>query len=278
MAAEFSLGEAALGTAIDLSGLDAGLAEAEEHARSGFGAIGDIIGGVLKIGLAAAAAGVAAAGAIVASGVADARAAAQVMAQTEAVITSTGGAAEKTAGQISDLAASLSAASGESLFGDDDIQKAENLLLTFTNIKGEVFDLATAVSVDMAEALDGLPADQAMQLGKALNDPIQGISALSRVGVTFTEQQKSQIKTMQEAGDMAGAQKIILAELNKEFGGSARAAADADGGWAQFNDRMGEAKETIGAALLPLLGELAASAIWSPPSRLAPRAATRWAG
>jgi hypothetical protein len=255
--AEFSLGDAVLGTAIDLSGLDAGLAEAEQQARSGFGTIGSVIDGALTVGLTAAAAGFAAFGAAVVSGTADARAAAQTMAQTEAVITSTGGAAQKSADQISELAASLSAASGQSLFGDDDIQQAENLLLTFTNIKGEVFDLATAVSVDMAEALDGLPADQAIQLGKALNDPIQGISALTRVGVTFDEQQKRQIETMQRAGNIAGAQKIILAELNKEFGGSARAAAQADGGWAMFQDRMGEAAETIGAAVLPLLNDLA---------------------
>lgn len=255
--AEFPLGDAVLGTAIDLTGLDEGMKEAEEHARSGFGAIGDIIGGVLKVGLAVAAAGVAAAGAFVASGIADAREAAQVLAQTEAVITSTGGAAQRTAEQVTDLAAKLSAASGESLFGDTQIQDAENLLLTFTNIKGEVFDLATAISVDMAQALGGEPQDQAIALGKALNNPIQGITALTRVGVTFDEQQKRQIETMQRAGDMAGAQKIILAELNKEFGGSARAAAQADGGWAMFQDRMGEAAETIGAAVLPLLNDLA---------------------
>lgn len=254
---EFPLGEAALGTAIDLSGLKSGIGEAEKQARLGFSKIGDIVGGVLKVGLAAAAGGILAAGAIVGSGIADAREAQKIMAQTEAVIKSTGGAADKSAEQIADLAASLSAASGKSLFGDDDIQKSENLLLTFTNIKGEVFDAATAISVDMAQALGGLPADQAIQLGKALNDPIQGITALTRVGVTFTDQQKEQIKTMQESGDMAGAQKVILAELNKEFGGSAEAAAKADGGWAQFHDRMGEVIETIGAAALPLLDKLA---------------------
>lgn len=219
-------------------------------------AVASLGGFAIKAGLAVATTAFVGFGAALASGVQDARAAAITMAQTEAVITSTGGAAERSTEQISDLAASLSAAQGKSLFGDDDIQKSENLLLTFTNIKGEVFDLATAVSVDMAQALDSLPADQAIQLGKALNDPIQGISALTRVGVTFSDQQKEQIKTLQEAGDMAGAQKIILAELNKEFGGSAEAAAKADGGWAQLNDRWGEAKETMGAAVLPLLNTL----------------------
>lgn len=230
--------------------------EAEEHARSGFGAIGDVIGGALKIGLAAAAAGIAAAGVFVANGIADARAAAQVMAQTEAVIKSTGEAAGFTAEEVANMAAELSAASGKSLFGDDDIQKGQNLLLTFTNIKETLPD-ATQTMVDMAQALGTDVAGGAVQLGKALNDPINGISALSRVGVTFTEEQKEQIRVMQEAGDMAGAQQVILAELNKEFGGSAEAAAKADGGWAQFHDRMGELGETVGTALLPLINELA---------------------
>jgi phage-related protein len=74
--------------------------------------------------------------------------------------------------------------------------------------------------------------------------------------VAFTDEQKAQIKTMQEAGDMAGAQGIILAELNKEFGGSAQAAAAATGGWSEFSGRLGEAKETLGAAFLPLLATL----------------------
>lgn len=254
--AEFSLGEAQLGTSVDLSGLKSGIAEGKAEAQSGFGQIGNVIGGVLKVGVAAAAAGAVAAGAIVAGGIADARDAALVMAQTEAVIKSTGGAAGRSAQQVSDLAASLSAAAGKSLFGDDDIQQSENLLLTFTGIKGEVLDASTAISVDMAQALGGLPKDQAIQLGKALNDPVEGFTKLQKIGVTFTDEQIALGKAMVANGDVAGAQKIILEELNKEFGGSAEAAAKADGGWAQFKDRLGEAQESIGTALLPLLTQL----------------------
>ena len=190
-------------------------------------------------------------------GIGDARDAAQVFAQTQAVIKSTGGAAGFTAEQIAEMAGSLSAASGKSLFGDDDIQRGQNMLLTFTNITTQLPN-ATQAMLDMAQATGTDAGGAAVQLGKALNDPIQGISALSRVGVSFTEQQKAQIATMQEAGDMAGAQAIILAELNKEFGGSAAAAAAADGGMAQFNDRMGELAESIGAQLLPVLNEMLA--------------------
>jgi phage-related protein len=190
-------------------------------------------------------------------GIADARANAQIQAQTAAVITSTGAAAGVSAQHVADYASSLSDAAGTSLFGDDQIQQSTNLLLTFTEIKGATLDAATAISVDMAQAMGGAPKDAAIQLGKALNDPIKGISALSRVGVSFSEEQKAMITAMQEAGDTAGAQAIILAELNKEFGGSAQAAADATGGWSEFNGRLGEAKEAIGTAILPILNQLA---------------------
>jgi len=233
------------------------LVQLKDQASAGLGTIGNAMGTLGGIAGGAALAGVAALGAGIIGGIGDAKEAALIMAQTESVIKSTGGAAGVSAQHIADYAASLSAASGQSLFGDSQIQESENLLLTFTNIKDKTLDAATAISVDMAQALGGAPKDAAIGLGKALNDPITGISALSKVGVTFTEEQKEQIKTMQESGNMAGAQAVILAELNKEFGGSAKAAADADGGMAKFNDSIGEAFEGVGAKLLPMLNKFA---------------------
>jgi hypothetical protein len=84
----------------------------------------------------------------------------------------------------------------------------------------------------------------------------EGLTALTRSGVAFTEQQKEQIGVLFDTGHAADAQRMILAELNKEFGGQAEAAARADGGWAQFTDRMGEAAELAGNALLPVLSDL----------------------
>ena len=112
---------------------------------------------------------------------------------------------------------------------DDSIVKAQGLLLTFTNIRNaagknnDIFTQATKITADMAQKFGGDASDSAVRLGKALNDPIKGISALSKIGVSFTAAQKKQIKTMQDAGNIAGAQKVILAELNKEVGGSAEA-------------------------------------------------------
>jgi phage-related protein len=239
---------------LDSSGFDEGLADAESSAENSGGKITNVLGNIGKIALGGAVAGVVALGAALFEGVQGAAEAEQIMAQTEAVIKSTGGAANLTATEVSDLAASLSAASGASLFGDDQIQGAENILLTFTNIKDASFEAATAIAVDMATALGTDPQSQAMALGKALNDPIAGVAALSRVGVTFTEQQKAQIEAMQTAGDVAGAQQIILAELGKEFGGSAAAsAATFTGQLTTLKDKFGELLESIGAKVLPML-------------------------
>lgn len=191
----------------------------------------------------------------------DARQAIQLTAQTENVIKSTGGAAGVSAQHVADFAASLSDAAGQSLFGDDKYQEATNLLLTFKNIKGETLDLATTLTGDLAQALGGDPADQAMMLGKALDNPTKGMTALGKAGLTFTEEQKAQIEAMQAAGDMAGAQAIIIAELNSQVGGSAAAAAAANGGMAQLTGQLGEMGESIGAALLPVINQFVSFAL-----------------
>lgn len=237
------------------------IGDAAQGAGKKFSAMGEIVTGALRhigtLAIDAVVGGFQAIGGAISDGIADAKNYAIIAGQTEAVIKSTGGAAGVSAEHVADYASSLSDAAGTSLFGDDQIQESTNLLLTFSEIKGATLDAATAISVDMAQALGGAPKDAAIQLGKALNDPVKGITALTRVGVVFSEEQKAQIQAMQEAGDTAGAQAVILAELNKEFGGSAAAAAAATGGWSEFNGRMGEAKEALGTAILPLLSQLA---------------------
>jgi phage-related protein len=148
------------------------------------------------------------------------------------------------------------------LFSDDAILGAQNVLATFTNIKGVGFEDATGAILDISQALGTDLQSATIQVGKALNDPTQGISALSRVGVSFTEQQKQQIETMQEAGDMAGAQAIIIAELNKEFGGSAAAAVNTyTGQMTVLTEQFNDVKGSVGEALLPILMELGRFAV-----------------
>lgn len=182
-------------------------------------------------------------------------------AQTAAAIKSTGGAAGVTVAQVAGLADTLERVTGVQA---EVVQGASNMLLTFTNVKNrvgennDIFNQATKTALDMSVALGGDASQSAMQLGKALNDPVAGVGALARVGVTFTDQQKDQIKAMQGAGDMAGAQKIILAELGKEFGGSAKAAGETfAGSLKKVENGFGALTESIMQGSIPGLQSLA---------------------
>jgi phage-related protein len=144
-----------------------------------------------------------------------------VQAQLNAVLKSTAGAAGVSADAINAYSSKMA---GLTKFDDEAITGAQSLLLTFTSIGKQVFPDATTAILDMSQAMGQDLKSTTIQVGKALNDPITGITALKRVGVSFTEAQKDQIKVMTESGNVMGAQKLILAELTKEFGGSAEAA------------------------------------------------------
>jgi hypothetical protein len=149
-------------------------------------------------------------------------------AQTAAVIKSTGGAAKVTAADVEKLSDAISRQTGRD---DELISAGQNMLLTFTRVRNEqgkgndIFNQATRVASDLSVATGKDLVGANVMLGKALNDPTRGLTALTRVGVTFDDGQRKQIKSMQAQGNIAGAQKIILAELRKEFGGSAAAQA-----------------------------------------------------
>lgn len=243
-----------------------GVESKAKSAGGGFDALTEIATGAMrKIGEAAMDAlgsGLSALGGFVKDSISEASDWQNALAQTNAVIASTGGVAGKTADDLANLASDMSAASGQSLFSDDAILGAENVLATFTAIKGVNFDSATSAILDVSQALGQDLKSTTIQVGKALNDPINGITALSRVGVSFTEQQKAQIKAMQEAGNVAGAQKVILAELNKEFGGSAAAAVDTYAGQMKvLDEQFKDVKQSVGEALLPILKELGNAAV-----------------
>lgn len=177
--------------------------------------------------------------------------------QTQAVVESTGQAAGFTAEQMGEMAVAMSASSGMSLFTDDQILGAQNVLATFTKVQGIQFEGATQSAMDMAQALGMDVSSAAMMMGKALNDPVKGLSALSRSGVSFTEEQKALVEEMVAVGDVAGAQNLILKEMEVQFGGSALAATETfEGSQVLLAESFNGVKETLGNALLPILGRL----------------------
>lgn len=145
-------------------------------------------------------------------------------AQVAAAIQSTGGAAGVTAQHVDDLAQSLLRMSGTD---DEAIKGAESLLLQFSNIQNtgvdQTFDRATKAALDLAARMGTDVGSAAETLGRALQDPEQGMTRLQRAGVILTDQQKEQVKTFAETGRVAQAQGVILDQLEKQVGGSAAA-------------------------------------------------------
>jgi hypothetical protein len=184
----------------------------------------------------------------------------KINAQTEAVLKSMGNSAGVTSKHIQDLAGNLERLTASEA---ETIQEGANLLLTFRNIQNQVganndiFDQAVKMSVDLSRAMGTTASGEAIRLGKALNDPVKGVSALTRVGVSFTEQQKEQIKTLQQSGDILGAQKIILAELQAQFGGSGQAYAATFAGQVELlNHELGALGEEATLAVMPALRDM----------------------
>lgn len=157
------------------------------------------------------------------------------------------------AGEVEKLADSLQRVTG---VDDDLIKSGETILGTFSAISssagelGGVFERATRLTVDLAAAGFGTVESAAVQLGKALQDPIKGVSALAESGVTFTQVQQDQIKNFIKTGDVAKAQNIILKEVEKQVGGTAEAGAKSSDKIARGVD---EVKESIGRLITNLV-------------------------
>jgi hypothetical protein len=153
--------------------------------------------------------------------------------------------------------------SQEFLLGvDADVIKATQAkLLTFRNLTktagelGGSFDRATKAAIDMAAAGFGSAESNATQLGKALNDPIKGITALNRAGIQFTEDQKELIQSLVDSGRVLEAQDLILKEIESQVGGTAAATATAS---EKMTLAFGAVQEAVGQVLLPILEKFSA--------------------
>ncbi len=175
--------------------------------------------------------------------------------KVEQAIKQTGGVAGLSLKQLTDEANRLQ---DTTLFGDEEIlNSATAQLLTFTNIAGTNFLKAQVAAMDLSTVLDGDLQASSIQLGKALNDPVAGITALRKVGVTFTEDQRKMIKELVETNRLEEAQGIILQEVNREFGGQAEALAKGAGAFKQAANQIGEIAENFGGFIAKLIAPVA---------------------
>ena len=132
------------------------------------------------------------------------------------------------------------------LFNEEDFRQGFGLLTSFGNIGTENYEKVATAAANVAQVSGTDVSSAFMQLAKALNDPVAGLSALSRSGIQFTEQQKELIKGLVESGNVVGAQTMILKELEAQYGGTAVAAA---GGAAGVKDTFGEAMYDLNVAI-----------------------------
>lgn len=178
----------------------------------------------------------------------------QAVFQLEQRLKSTGGVAGWSSEQLQSMASALQ---GMTTYGDEAIIEMESLLLTFTNIHGEIYEQALPAVLDMSTAMGKDLQSSALQLGKALNDPIRGVAALAESGIQFSNSQREQIKALVETGQTAEAQRIILKELETQFGGAAKAARQGLGGSLEsLQNSFGDALEKIGSGNTGFIGSI----------------------
>ena len=135
-------------------------------------------------------------------------------------------------------------------YTDDAVGSLQNILLGFRNITGDEFRHATEAALDMATVMGMDMVSAAQAIGKALDNPAQGLDSLSKQGFKFTEQEKEMMKQMQLSGDIAGAQKIILGELDKTYGGAAKTAGElASALKTRLKNATSEVSEEMGEAI-----------------------------
>lgn len=173
--------------------------------------------------------------------------------RTGAIIQATGGAANRTVAQLHGQARALAR---ETLQSTEGVMRAQQTLLTFRKVQGGVFDDAIKAAADMSAALGTDLNSNVLQLGKALEDPITGLTALTRSGTVFTEAQKEMVRQMVETGRVADAQKFILAELAAQYGG---VAAQEASGLAGAQDSLAQSAQEFLIRLSDVLGLLPAA-------------------
>ncbi|MFC4699391.1 hypothetical protein ACFO4O_04360 [Glaciecola siphonariae] len=184
--------------------------------------LGTVATGFSTVGIAATGVGLAISGLAVIVGLAAAKFAEleKRTLRTEALFKATSGSAGLTTKELSGLATTVAENTLASVAGTT---QAINVLQTFKSVSGDAFTRTITLSQDLAAVMGSDIKSSALQLGKALEDPITGLNSLRRSGVSFSAAQKEVIRNLVETGRVAEAQKIILDTLEKQVGGAGAA-------------------------------------------------------
>lgn len=158
--------------------------------------------------------------------------------------------------RLDDYATKVSVATG---VDDEQIKAVQKKLLVFKSLRdslgemGGAFDRTTDAAIDLAAAGFGDMEQNAVKLGRILQDPTKNLNALNRAGITFTEQEAKKIKRLQESGKLFQAQDLILKSIEGRLGGIAEKSAT---GFDKLTQQFNEMGDTIGEAINPYLEQL----------------------
>lgn len=179
------------------------------------------------------------------------------VANVEAGLKSTNNAIGITSKQFQDMA---SASQSVGIFGDETIlQNATAQFLTFGNIGATNFDRIQRAALDVTAKLKGINATgedlrgTSIMMGKAMDDPIRGMGAMRRVGISFSAAEELAVKKMVAMNDTVGAQNLMLKAIERQYGGTNEALRKTTAGMelASKND-LGDTMELVGKQLMPI--------------------------
>jgi hypothetical protein len=142
---------------------------------------------------------------------------------------------------------------------DEQVKAVQKKLLMFKTLRktvddmGGTFDRTTMAAIDLAAGGFGSMEQNAIKLGRMLENPVKNLDAMNRAGVTFTETEKAKITALSESGDLLGAQELILEKIEGRVKGLAEESATP---FEKMTQQFNEMGDTIGEAMLPHLEEM----------------------
>jgi len=239
--------------AIDTKTYEAATVDAKNQMQQASGVSNDLVGNIKKLAGAVGLATVAwKAYGFGVNSIAAGQKTAITDAKLDAVMKANAGAIGLTTAQLHEQSRALA---DMSVYSEVAIKDAQAMLVTFNNISGEVFPRAIQSIADMANVFGSLESG-ALQVGKALDNPVQGLTALRRVGFTFSDDFKNVIETLVNSGKMAEAQTKILGELEKQFGGVSKAISETPSGQLdKLRNQFGDLQSELGQKLIPVMVE-----------------------
>lgn len=146
------------------------------------------------------------------------------------------------------------------VIGDEVLLSGMQQLATFQLDDGTISTLSAGMA-DLLAQTKGLNASQsdAVSVANMIGKVMSGsTSALSRIGITFTEEQEKLLKT----GDSMQRAATLAEVLQQNVGGVNKALALTDQGkLQQAENTIGDLKETIGIKLMPVIASIATKAV-----------------